>query len=156
MVEISVPGCAKLRLEHLVCDVNGTLAQDGVLLEGVNERIIQLKEKMTVHLLSAATRPGLEAIENALGLKAQRIVTGEEAEQKAAYVERLGVESCVALGNGSNDARMLAKSALSIAVLGPEGLSREALMACDLVVPEINLALDLILAPLRIVATLRR
>lgn len=156
MVEISVPGRAKLRLEHLVCDVNGTLAQDGMLLEGVNERIMQLKEKMTIHLLSAATRPGLEAIENALGLEARRIVTGEEAEQKASYVERLGVESCVALGNGSNDARMLAKSALSIAVLSPEGLSREALMACDLVVPEINLALDLILAPLRIVATLRQ
>lgn len=35
MIEINIPGRAAYQLEHLVCDVNGTLALDGVLLDGV-------------------------------------------------------------------------------------------------------------------------
>ena len=37
MIEIDVPGFGALRLEHLVLDYNGTLACDGMLLEGVHE-----------------------------------------------------------------------------------------------------------------------
>jgi len=61
----------------------------------------------------------------------------------------------VAIGNGANDAAMLQEAALGIAVLGPEGLAAEALLAADVVVASIEDALDLLLRPHRLVATLR-
>jgi len=38
MLEIDIPGTGLLRLQHLVLDYNGTLATDGALLPGVDER----------------------------------------------------------------------------------------------------------------------
>ena len=35
MIDIDIPGRDHYRLEHLVLDVNGTLALDGNLLDGV-------------------------------------------------------------------------------------------------------------------------
>jgi soluble P-type ATPase len=50
---------------------------------------------------------------------------------------------------------MLDKAALSIAVIGPEGGAGELLAAADVVVREVNHALDLLLKPIRLAATLR-
>jgi soluble P-type ATPase len=71
-------------------------------------------------------------------------------------VEQLGTEQVVAIGNGANDAQMLSAAALGIAILGREGLASEALQAADLVVGGIEDALDLLLHPPRLIATLRR
>ena len=79
-----------------------------------------------------------------------------EAAQKAAFVADLGSEGVCAVGNGAIDAGMLRGARLAIVVLGEEGLAVEALNAADVVVPHINAALDLLLRPLRLVATLRQ
>jgi soluble P-type ATPase len=50
---------------------------------------------------------------------------------------------------------MLSAAALGIAVLGPEGLAREAWEAADILTPDILAALDLLLHPQRLVATWR-
>lgn len=57
--------------------------------------------------------------------------------------------------NGRNDHRMLEAAALGVAVLQGEGASVEALMAADVVVPDILAALNLLLLPQRLIATLR-
>jgi len=59
------------------------------------------------------------------------------------------------VGNGLNDAGLLRRAALGIAVLGPEGLSRLALLAAEVVVGSVVDALDLLLKPHRLRATLR-
>ncbi|MNP86706.1 hypothetical protein D3C76_1871070 [compost metagenome] len=61
----------------------------------------------------------------------------------------------VAIGNGGNDRHMLQKAALSIAVIGPEGASSIALGAADLVALDILSALDMLISPQRIVASLQ-
>jgi len=76
-------------------------------------------------------------------------------EAKAGYVENLGAEFTVAVGNGANDRLMLAKAALGIVVLVPEGTSLQALQNADLAVPDIATGLDLLLRPKRLIATLR-
>ncbi len=38
MIELTIPGRGALRLEHVVSDVNGTLAVDGVLIDGLVKR----------------------------------------------------------------------------------------------------------------------
>lgn len=156
MIEINIPGRGILRLEHLVTDVNGTLAVDGQLMEGVAQRLGSLKDRLTVHMLTADTHGRQSAIDEQLDLKALRIQPGNESGQKADYVRQLGAESVVALGQGANDAGMLKTAALGICVLSLEGTAGETLLAADLIAPNINTALDLLEKPLRIAASLRK
>ncbi|MEA9979957.1 MULTISPECIES: hypothetical protein [unclassified Pseudomonas] len=48
MLSIDIPGRGKLELKHLVCDYNGTLAFDGTLLEGVQEKLKALSSKVSI------------------------------------------------------------------------------------------------------------
>ena len=155
MIEIQVPGRDVYRLEHIVLDVNGTIAVDGQLIEGVAERLVKLRDSIQVHLLTADTRGRQKAIDAQLGIKAARILPENEAAQKAAFVADLGSEGVCAVGNGAIDAGMLHEARLAIVVLGEEGLAIEALNAADVVVPHISAALDLLFDPLRLMATLR-
>lgn len=157
MLRLEIPGLRTLHLHHLVLDVNGTLALDGELLPGVPERLHRLREQLTLHLITADTHGRQDQIDQALGLTGVRLAAGQpEAEQKAAFVGALGAEGVVAIGNGANDALMFRKAALAIAVLGPEGLAAVALREADVLAPDILTALDLLLHPRRLIATLRR
>lgn len=156
MIELNIPGRGLIQLQHLVCDVNGTLAVDGQLHEGVKQRLSALRDRLTLHLLTADTHGKQDTIDQQLNLKAVRILPGNEAEQKADYVRKLGAGISVAIGQGANDAEMLRAAALGICVLSVEGTAVEALQEADLVVANINEALDLLEKPLRIVATLRK
>jgi soluble P-type ATPase len=74
---------------------------------------------------------------------------------KLEYIAQLGRKTVAAVGNGRNDRLMLQAAGLGIAVIGPECAAAEALAAADIVAPNILAALDLLLNPLRLVATLR-
>ena len=156
MIEINIPGRGLLQLEHLVSDVNGTLAVDGVLMEGLAERIASVRNRLTVHLLTADTHGKQVIIDQRLNLTATRLTGGNEQEQKRAYVQKLGSGKVIALGQGANDAAMLKEAALGICVMSQEGTATEALLSADIVVPDIFTAFDLLDKPLRIVATLRK
>jgi len=156
MIELNIPGRGTLQLEHLVCDVNGTLALDGALPEGLARQLRGLRDRLEIHLLTADTHGRQAQIDRQLGLTAVRIQPGDEAEQKAAHVARLGAERVAAVGQGANDAAMLKAAGLGICVLSREGTAVEALLAADLVAPDIFAALELLEKPLRIVASLRK
>jgi P-type E1-E2 ATPase len=156
MIELDIPGRPLLRLEHLVCDVNGTLALDGKLLEGVVSSIGSIRNQLSVHLITADTHGRQAGIDQQLNLHAVRLQPGNEAGQKAEYVHRLGAGSVVAIGQGANDAAMLAGAALGICVLSREGAALPTLLAADLVVPDILSAFELLEKPLRILASLRQ
>ena len=155
MIEFTIPGRGTLKLEHLVLDVNGTLALDGKLIDGVEHALAGLRDRLEIHLVTADTHGRQAVIDQQLGLQAMRLRSGGEAEQKAAFVRQLGAEKTAAIGQGANDAGMLRAAAIGIAILSPEGLSTAALSAADLVVPDILTALELLEKPLRIVASLR-
>lgn len=155
MIRISIPGRGTLTFKHIVLDYNGTMGCDGNLLPGVKERLNLLAENLDVHIITADTFGLCKA--SCKGIKATihiltSTVGGPEKEQ---YVEALGPDGVMAIGNGSNDALMLARAAVGVAVLGPEGTSTLALQASDVVVRDINAGLDLLLNPKRLIATLR-
>lgn len=156
MIEIDVPGRTTYRLDHLVLDVNGTIAVAGELVKGVQSRVDALRRSLEVHMLTADTRGRQSAIDAALGFEATRIASQDGAAEKAAFVRELDGGGVCAVGNGANDAHMLHEAELGIAVLGAEGLAVETLNEADVVAPHVNAALDLLLNPLRLVATLRR
>ena len=154
-LDLNIPGCRSLRLKHLVLDLNGTLALDGRPLEGVAMALDELGKTLTCHLVTAdhfgtASKlfPGL--------VRLAVIKPGDEARQKLEIVESLGTEEVAAVGNGANDVLMLKAAAVGVCVLGAEGASPAALAAADVVVPGPLAALELLLRPDRLRATLRR
>jgi len=156
MIELRIPGRGLVELENLVCDVNGTLAVDGQLFDGLVRPLTNLRDRLELHLLTADTHGRQSLIDHQLSLQAVRLQPGNEALQKSEYVHRLGAHSVVAIGQGANDAGMLKEAALGICVFSEEGVAVETLLAADLVVSDIFAALNLLEKPLRIVATLRK
>ena len=156
MIELNIPGRGLVQLHHLVCDVNGTLAVDGQLPEGVKLRLSALRDRLTLHLLTADTHGKQETIDRQLNIKAVCIQPGDEVTQKAKYVQQLGADTVVAIGQGANDAGMLRAAGLGICVLSAEGTAVETLLGADLVAANISDALEMLEKPLRIVATLRK
>jgi soluble P-type ATPase len=136
-------------------DYNGTLAQDGRLLEGVKPRLDSLVALIHLHVITADTFGIARNQLNGLPCKLEILPVEEQAQAKLAYVEVLGRDQVVAIGNGRNDRLMLAGAALGIAIVQEEGASTETLSAADVVMPDILSALDMLLFPKRLIATLR-
>lgn len=155
-MRLVIPGRGTYEIRYLVLDMNGTLGLDGELIGGVAEKLGGLKGDPRPVMITANTHGGASRAKQALGLEAVIIERGEEAEQKLRFVRDLGPEGVIAVGNGANDTLMLKESAVGICVVGPEGAATSALLAADVVVSDIRDALDLLLHPRRLVATLRR
>jgi soluble P-type ATPase len=154
-MQIAIPGFGALRLEHLVLDYNGTLALDGRPLPGVKTRLERLARSVRIHIVTADTfgkaRAGLRGVD----CKLEILQSGGEDRAKAAYVRRLGASRVACIGNGRNDRLMLRMAGVGIAVVQAEGASAEAVAAADVLVPSVTDALDLLLRPRRLVASLR-
>lgn len=156
MLKLSLPGRERtLELENLLLDQNGTLTQDGVLLPGVAERVAGLRDQLDLYLLTADTFGSAAAIAEELDISLFKVSPEQGGPDKKDFLLNLDPAKTAAIGNGYNDALMLEEAALSIAVIGPEGCAVAALRKADIVVTDINDALDLFLKPLRLVATLR-
>ncbi len=156
MIEVSLPGRDTIQIQHLICDVNGTIALDGHLLEGVKEKFEEISRKVQIHLVTANTNNSQSEIDEVLHLKAVLLTPGNEVKQKADLLHALGEIHTAAIGQGANDHLMLKKSALGICILSQEGAATKTLLASDLVMPDILSALDLFAHPNRIMATLRQ
>ena len=156
MIELTIPGRGTITIQHLVCDVNGTLAVDGQLHDGLAHILTALRDRLELHLLTADTHGRQQIIDQQLNLTAVRVQRGNEAEQKARYIENLGSDHVVAIGQGANDAAMLKTAAIGIGVLSREGIATETLLAADLILPDIFAALELFENPTRLVASLRK
>ena len=148
---LQIPGQKNIELHHAVFDMNGTLAKDGELLDGVTTLLRQVSQQYICHILTGDTFGTALSVQKELGIPVTVVNTGDE---KAKYVTELGV-NVVAVGNGFNDYPMFQNSALKIVVLGPEGTSGKALGIADIVAPSIVVALELLLSPQRLIATLR-
>lgn len=155
MIEVDIPGFKSLGLEHLVLDFNGTLACDGDLLPQVAERLNHLASMLTVHVITADTFGKVEMQLDGVRCRISILRGSDQDKEKLAYIERLGPERTVCIGNGRNDRLMLEAAALGIVVLLNEGAATQSLMAADIVCREILSALDLLTHPLRLTATLR-
>ena len=152
MIHIDIPQRGLLDLHHAVFDINGTLAVDGKPLPNVAASLTSLAAVLSVHLLTAGTHGNLMELEETLGFPLRIITNGEEKTQ---YVQHLGADKVIAFGNGANDAEMLRKAAIGVAVLSNEGVAMSALQASDVLVFGPIDAIELLLHPKRLIATLR-
>jgi P-type E1-E2 ATPase len=154
MIIESIPGWGDVSLEYLLVDFNGTAAFDGELREDVKEILTALSSHVQVFLVTADTYGTVERqrASGKITVEVEKVLTGRE---KAELVRKLGPEKVAAIGNGANDALMLREAALGIGVIGQEGCAATILKEADIVVTDIVDALELLLYPKRLVATLR-
>jgi soluble P-type ATPase len=124
-------------------------------MPGVKEKLNELARKLKIHVLTSDTfgrareeLQGINCIVHVLG--------GEDhTAQKENYVKGLDAERVAALGNGNNDSRMLRAAKLGIVVCLREGCSRKTFCASQIFVASPIDAIDLLLFPKRLIATLR-
>lgn len=155
MLKVEIPGFKTLELKHLVMDYNGTLAVDGELESGVKELLTELSDQLQIHILTADTFGKVTGAFAEDPYQVTILGAGEQCFAKLEYIQKLGAGSCVAIGNGRNDQLMLREAGLGLAVLLGEGLARETMLCADVVTLGIIPALELLLHPLRLVASLR-
>jgi soluble P-type ATPase len=136
----------------LALDFTGTLSEDGQLLAGVSQRLRTLAGDLRILVLTADTFGTARKAMDELPVEVQVIRDGGE---KAQVVSGLGPEGVIAVGNGRNDIPMMEVAGLGIAVVGPEGAASGVVRAADVLTRDIREALDLLLHPLRLKATLR-
>jgi len=155
MLEINLPSRGLLSVRHLVLDLNGTLAEDGHLIDGVAERIQQLAEKVRVHVITADTHGDAADLLAGLPIELEVLPDHQQDLAKQRYVRTLSARECITIGNGRNDNLMLSEAAMGIAVIQREAASWQAVSASDVICTSILDALDLLLVPKRLIATLR-
>ncbi len=154
-MRIDIPGWGAIDVKSIVTDLNGTLAVDGKIPGEVRQKIASISKSVKVYILSADTQGTADQEVSGMGVDLVKIPGEESNNEKFDFLKTLDLETTVAIGNGSNDRLILKEAALGIAVLGGEGISVSALKSADVVVKDVQDALDLFLKPKRLIATLR-
>lgn len=152
---LNISGMEQIELKHLVLDYNGTIAINGNLIQGVMQRLQQLSSELTIHVLTADTYGSVHEQCKADFLNIKVIGKEKQDEQKLSFLRSLGQENTLAVGNGRNDTLMLKNAILGFAVMQDEGVNIQALNAADVLFASVIDALDALLIPQRLIATLR-
>lgn len=155
MIEVDIPGYRVLQLEHLVLDHNGTLAVDGILKPGVKECLRKLSGELNIYVVTADTFGKAASQLEGVPCELTILPAGNQDVGKLEFIQQLGKERTVCMGNGRNDRLMLKEAALGVAVILEEGAAAGAISSADVVCAGIVPALELLLYPLRLTATLR-
>jgi soluble P-type ATPase len=155
MIEIAIPGYDEISLDHVVLDYNGTLATDGLLAADTQTLLNKVAEHVELHVVTADTFGKVKSGMERIPCKLTVLTEQDQALAKKRYLQNIGSDHAAAIGNGRNDRLMVKEAALGIAVLGVEGSAIETLLACDVVCKSAQDALELLLNPKRLVATLR-
>jgi len=146
----------KLELEFLVLDFNGTIACEGKLIKEIIPLIEELSKSMKISVITSDTFGTVrEEIED-LPIRIVNLFSKNHTEEKALFIDDLDRNRCIAIGNGNNDVKMLEIAKIGIAIMGCEGCSSEAMRVSDIICRDIIDALNLLINPSRLIATMRK
>jgi soluble P-type ATPase len=158
-ITIDIPGFGKLQINSVLSDYTGTLAFNGKLVAGIKDQLLRLAERVNIHIVTADSFGTAEKELKGLPLVCRRLKRENEDVQKAHYAVELNPRYVASFGNGNNDRLHLkaVKEAggLAIAVENGEGCALDAILNANLIVVGAVNALDLLLEPTRLRATLR-
>lgn len=155
MLQLNIPGKEEIVIENILLDFNGTIALDGVLLSGVSALINKLAKQLQLYVVTADTNQNVEKALAGMPCHLINLSCSPNYSDKLSLLNELGPEKTVSIGNGANDYEVLNAAIIGIAILQNEGLSFNALKGADMVCLSILDALNCVLKPNRLVATLR-
>ena len=104
-------------------------------------------------LFTVNTRNDADELSASLGIEWK---LAKNAEDKKNLALELGAETCASIGNGLIDLELMKAVRLRIVTLQAEGVHIQTLLNSDIVVSNINDALDLFIDEQRLIASLRK
>lgn len=152
---IDIPGRETLEIQHVIFDYNGTLAIDGQLIDGVKTKINQLTNLVTFHVITADTYGTVAKELDGVNCTLVNLSESTEFTCKTDYLNHLGAEHTLSVGNGFNDKALLKQSRLGIALIQAEGVCTETLLSSDITCLSVMDVFAYLETPNRLKATLR-
>lgn len=157
-IAIDIPGFGKRRIRVAVSDFTGTHSQGGRARPEVKRRLRHLAKLVDLHIVTADSFG--TAQRELRGIVEPHILSSSRHDaEKARYVRRFDLAQVAAFGNGNNDRLMLKAvkrgGGLAVAVDHGEGCALDALLNAHLFIAGAANAIDLLLDPTRLKATLR-
>lgn len=147
-------GVGEIELDTIILDLNGTLAVNGKLVDGVKERLSKLKELgYTIYLFTGDQRGNAALLAAEIGIVLQKATSSDEKEELSL---KLNSEKTVAIGNARIDIGTFKHSKVRIATVQAEGIHVEILKHVDILTTSINDALDILINPDTFNATMRK
>jgi len=142
-MKYTVPEVGEIEITTIVFDLNGTLQVNGIIPDGVKERLSKLKERgFQLVLFSGDARGNASDIAKELGIEFRKCINGKRKEEEFLTFD---TNKTAAIGNARIDIGKFKHAKLSIATLQAEGMHVEILKYVDVIVPSINDALDFFL-----------
>ena len=152
-MQINGPNKEQIIIENIILDLNGTLAVHGKVSDKTKDLILRLQKlKYNIVLISGDIRGNAATIANELGLK---LYLGVNSNEKAIQMQRFDKERTVAVGNARIDIGTFENAKISIATMQAEGIHTGILKHVDILVPNIEDALNLFIDIKSLEATLR-
>jgi soluble P-type ATPase len=149
-----IPGQGQIEIKTIILDLNGTLSVAGFVPNGVKERLDQLKTMgFKVIFFTGNTRNDADGLATNLGIEWK---LAKDAASKRSLALELEPETCASIGNGLIDLEVMKVVKLRIATLQAEGVHVQTMLNSDIIVPNINDALDLFIDEQRLIATMRK
>ena len=152
---VNIPGRQALDIRKIVFDYNGTLATGGKLSESVKAKLLALSKSYDLYVLTADTYGNAARECEGLPLTLKTFDSQGAGAFKAQIVTQLNPAHCACVGNGFNDMDMFKEAALSVGVLGDEGVFAGLIQRSDILVKSIEDGMDLFLNTDRLCAALR-
>lgn len=156
MIKVEVPNYKTIELEYAVFDYNGTIAADGVIDDGVAERLELLSKKLKLFIVTLDTFGTVKKQCEHLPVEVKVVPKETGGLGKKVFVNELGKSKTVCIGNGNNDVDMFSVAELSLIILGKEGMAVQSLKEADVVFQNSLDAIDFLLSEKRMIATLRK
>lgn len=157
-ITIDVPGFGKRHIRIAVSDYTGTYSFGGSIQPDVKKRLRELVTLVDLHIVTADSFGTAEQELAGIAIP-YKLRTASHDIEKAAYVSQFDLLHVAAFGNGNNDRLMLKAvkegSGLAIAVDNGEGCAMDAMRNADVFAVGAANAIDLLLDPVRLKATLR-
>lgn len=156
MLNFLIPGHDNVKIENILIDFNGTLAVDGILHEGIADKLAELSKIVDITVVSADTNCTIKEQLKNVPIEVRAFDGKNVSEEKKNILRQLNPVRTAVIGNGFNDHKMMREARVAIGVMGEEGIYSSLFSFTDICVSSIHAALDLFLKPNRIIATMRK
>lgn len=142
-MDYNVQGVGKITIDTVIFDLNGTLAVNGKLVEGVKDRIERLKnEGFRVYVVSTDHRGNGKELADDLGIE---FIYAETTNDKEDFIREFDPEMVAAIGNARVDIGLFDYARISIATMQAEGIHAAIFRFVDIIVTSVNDAIDILL-----------
>jgi len=149
----NIPKGETIEINTIVLDLNGTLTVNGKLESSTEKLVKQLQNKgFRLVLISGDIRGNAKTIADKLGLD---LYLGSTSDEKAAQMQQFDKNKTAAIGNARIDIGTFENAKISIATLQSEGIHTAIIKHVDIIVPNIDNALQLFLDKKSLEGTLR-